>query len=293
MTDSWDHDLKDTAEEPLEPPLPPRQTGLWIAGALLAVAAIVAVYVAFGSRSTLEQPATTTAATAPPAPAAKEPRVNSLGGEPLPVTVPPLDEADPLVRRLVRDLSTHPQVAAWLATQYRIRNFAVVVTNIAEGKTPSALVPELRPRSGFRMIERGDALYLDPQTYERYSTLADAVESIDPAGSARLYATLKPRIEEAHRDLGYLDVSFDRMLERAIVLLLQTPVQDGAIAVEPRGIVYGFADAKLEELTPAQKQLLRLGPRNARVVQRKLREIALALGIPPDRLPASGAPARQ
>jgi len=89
------------------------------------------------------------------------------------------------------------------------------------------------------------------------------VASIDPAGGARLYATLKPRIEEAHRDLGYLDTPFDRMLERAIVLLLKAPVQEGPVRVEPRGIVYGFADADLEELTAAQKQLLRMGPRNA------------------------------
>jgi hypothetical protein len=75
------------------------------------------------------------------------------------------------------------------------------------------------------------------------------------------------------------------MLERAIVLLLKTPVREGTLAVEPRGIVYGFADAELEKLTAAQKQLLRMGPGNVRVVQRTLRDIALALGIPPERLP--------
>ena len=293
MTDSWDHNLQRNDEEPPEPASPTRQTGLWIVAALLAAAALVAVYVAFFvDRSTPEAPAATVSTPAA-APQAKQQGVRPLGGEPLPVTVPPLDETDALVRRLVRDLSRHPQIAAWLATQYRIRNFTVVVTNVAEGKTPSGLVPELRPRAGFRMIERGDALYLDPQTYERYSGLADAVASIDPVGSSRLYATLKPRIEEAHRDLGYLDVSFDSMLERAIVLLLKTPVQDGVIGVEPRGIVQGFADAELEDLPAAQKQLLRMGPRNARVVQMKLREIALALGIPPERLPASESPARQ
>jgi len=38
-------------------------------------------------------------------------------------------------------------------------------------------------------------------------------------------------------------------------------------------------------LTAAQKQLLRMGPENARIVQAKLCEIALALGVPPQRLP--------
>lgn len=289
MPDPWDHELLKTADEPPEPSSPRHQAGLWIIAALLVVAAIVAAYVVFGGRSTPER---TTTAEAPSPVEAQQP-VQPLGGDAMLITVPPLDETDALVRRLVRELSSHPQVAAWLATEDRIRNFTVVVANIAEGKTPAALLRPLRPSSGFRVIERSDDLYLDPRTYERYAGLADAVASIDPAGGARLYATLKPRIEEAHRDLGYLDTPFDRMLERAIVLLLKTPVQEGPVRVEPRGIVYGFADADLEELTAAQKQLLRMGPRNARVVQRNLRDIALALGIPSERLPASELPDRQ
>ena len=38
-------------------------------------------------------------------------------------------------------------------------------------------------------------------------------------------------------------------------------------------------------LTGVQKQLLRMGPRNVRIIQSSLREIALALGIPAERLP--------
>ena len=55
--------------------------------------------------------------------------------------------------------------------------------------------------------------------------------------------------------------------------------------VEPRGAGYGFADPRLERLTAAQKQLLRMGPANARLVQGSLRTIALELGIPAERLP--------
>ena len=129
-----------------------------------------------------------------------------------------------MVRTLVRQLSSYPHVVAWLATDGRIRNFTAVVANIADGKTPVTLMRTLRPSSPFRVVKQGDDLYLDPRTYDRYAGLADAVASIDPAGAARLYATLKPRIEEAHRDLGHVDMPFDRHPERAIVLLLKTPV---------------------------------------------------------------------
>ena len=203
------------------------------------------------------------------------------------VTVPPLDQSDALVGELLRKLSLHPYVTAWLASKGLIRNFTAVVANIAEGMTPAALVPALRPSSRFTVIQRGTALYVDPKGYERYNGLAEAVESMDPAASAQLYATLKPRIEEAYGDLGNKEPVFDRALEHAIVLLLTTPVRDVPIAVRPKGLGYAFADERLERLTAAQKQLLRTGPQNARAIQRSLREIAQALGIPPERLPAN------
>ena len=109
--------------------------------------------------------------------------------------------------------------------------------------------------------------------------------SVDPIGAARLYATLKPRIEEAHRELGSADVSFDTTLERAIVALLKTPILENPIPLKPKGIGYAYVDERLESLTAAQKQLLRMGPRNVGIIRRGLRGIALALGIPASHLP--------
>jgi hypothetical protein len=103
-----------------------------------------------------------------------------------------------------------------------------------------------------------------------------------------VYSTLKPRIEEAYRELGFPETPFDRTLQRAVVLLLATPHLDeaGRLRVESRGIGYGFADPTLEALPAAQKQLLRTGPRNGRSILASLRNIALALGIPAEQLPA-------
>ncbi|MGE4056964.1 MAG: DUF3014 domain-containing protein, partial [Vicinamibacterales bacterium] len=191
----------------------------------------------------------------------------------------------PVVRELVRKLSSHPQVLAWLTTDGLLRNATVVVQNIAEGLTPSNHLAVLKPDAPFAVVEQGEYLFIDPRSYERYNGLADAVSGIDPQGAARLYTILKPRLQEAYGELGFPDTPFDRALERSIVLLLSTPVPSETLRVEPRGIGYGYADERLENLSGAQKQLLRLGPRNARMVQDSLRRIALALGIPEARLP--------
>jgi hypothetical protein len=281
MANQVDLDLRPTSSDtgaPVEVPPPNRPTGLMVAVGLLVVAAGFAIYLVFGRPGSA--PVTSEAPAAGQASAPARP----LGGEAAPIAVPPLDETDPLVRELVGKLSSHPRVAAWLTTDGLVRNFAVVATNIADGRTPSTHLRSVAPTGPFRTVDRDGQLQIDARSYERYDRLADAVASIDAAGAATLYATLKPRIEEAYAELGHDEKSFDRTLERAIVSLLAAPAIPAAVDVQPRGIVYGYEDASLESLTGAQKHLLRMGPRNVRLIQTKLREIGLALGIPPERL---------
>jgi hypothetical protein len=264
-----------------EPP-PARAALWWVAAAVLTVATAVGIYIAT-ARRTAPPPATTAARTATNA-ASDRP----LGYDADRIDLPPLDQTDPLVRNLVKQISSHPSVAAWLTSDRLIRNFVAVVANVAEGPSPAVHLRVIRPAAGFKVSDRGARTVIDPRSYERYDALAAAAASIDPAGAARLYATLKPRLEEAHSDLGS-NLSLDRTLEQAIVSLLKTPVVPDPIVVRPEGgIGYAFTDPALEALTPAQKQLLRTGSANVQKIQAALRSIALALGIPAERLPAAG-----
>ena len=258
--------------------MPRRQSGIWIVVLLFLIAVAVAGYIGFRART----PAVPTSA---PAPArAPSEAVRPLGGDGAAIDLPPLDQSDGVVAELVRKLSSHPQVAAWLTTKGLIRNFTVAVSNVAEGKTPAKLLSPLRPTAPYRVVTRDGRIYADSRNDARYRPLADAAASIDAKAAASLYTTLKPRIDDAQRELGQPPGSFDATLERAIVLLLETPVRNAPPPLQMKGIGYAYADAGEESLTPAQKQLLRMGPDNARTVQAKLREIALALGIPPQRL---------
>jgi hypothetical protein len=285
MPDLPDLDLRppDGAPRPPSPPPagPPRRTALWGFAALLVVAAAVGGYLTFR-----EKPMPAPAATAAPARQAPAPAPPAnLGGTPEPIDVPPLDQSDALVRTLVRAISTHPLVEAWLTTRGLIRNFVVVVVNIANGPSPAQHLRPIAPRQAFRVMSRDGATVIDPRSYDRYNRIADAIGSIDAAGAARLYATLKPRIEEAARDLGEPAGSFDRTLERAIAVLLRTPVVDRPVRVVDTDRGYVYADDALEGLTAAQKQLLRTGPRNVRMIQQSLRDIAAALGVDAQALP--------
>ena len=76
--------------------------------------------------------------------------------------MPPLGESDPVVRLLVQSISTHPRVLAWLATDGLIRNFTVVVGNIADGRTPAR---HLRDAQANRPVQdRRGAEWLDDRS---------------------------------------------------------------------------------------------------------------------------------
>ena len=253
----------------------------WVLSAVLVVAAAGGGVYVWKSRHAAAP--STQATQAAPTPVAPDAQRAPLGSTAEAIDVPPLPESDPAVRQLVQLMSTHPQVMAWLATEGLIRNFTVVVGNIADGHTPAKQLGVLKPKGPFRTRREADGLHVDPAGYARYDDLANAVASIDPQAAARVYTTLKPRLEEAHRELGATE-PFDRTLEDAIVRLVTTPTAIDS-RLEPKGAeAYRYADPRLESMTDAQKLLLRMGPANARKVQDKLKAIGLALGIPTTRL---------
>lgn len=280
MRDSSDFELHKTELPPSEPPRQPRSPLPWIIIAGVVIATLGLGWYFFAGRQTTE-PAETTATVDTAAPPAPD---RPLGGDAEPVELPPLDQTDALVRRLVRELSSHPRAVAWLATDNLIRRFTVAVENIANGRVPTQALGPLRPTGRFAVIETDTVLRIDPRSYDRYNALAAAVDSVDPGGAARLYAILKPRIEEAYAELGR-DVPFDRTLERAIVVLLRAPALEGSVSLEPKGGVFGYENPAVEGLSAAQKQLVRMGPGNVRIMQSTLRAIGLALGISAERLP--------
>jgi hypothetical protein len=97
-------------------------------------------------------------------------------------------------------------------------------------------------------------------------------------------------VERAYRALGYPDGALDRVTTRALQRLASARVQSGEVeVVDQGGGVYRYADPRLEELTETEKHLLRMGPRNAGIVQAKARELLAALGLAPG---ATAAPSR-
>ncbi len=189
-----------------------------------------------------------------------------------------LNESDELVRELAKELSSHPQLAMWMMSKDLIRKFVAAVDNIAQGHSPRPQIDFFKPEGDFEVIEESGEYFLDPETYKRYDMVGDVFSSLDTKGCVTLYKKLTPALQEAYQELGYPDAKFDDTLRKAINVLLKVPVVDKNIQVEKKVITYMLVDPELENLSSAQKHLLRMGPDNVRSIQAKLREMSQALG---------------
>ena len=222
----------------------------------------------------------------PPPPVS--PPVKAEGGKASPPRrVVKMEESDAWIRQNAKNLSPHPRFLDWLKVGNFIRIITVVVDNIAEGRSPRSHLGFLSPGKGFEAMEKDKKLYLDPAGYKRYDPIGDVFASIDAQKAVQTFEVLKPLFQQAYRELGYPNKDFQDTLIRAIIVLLLTPAVQGDILLEEEetGINYRFADDRLESLMGAQKHLLRMGPDNSRKIQSKLFQIAVALGVPRDRLP--------
>lgn len=200
--------------------------------------------------------------------------------EPFP-DLPELDASDAFVRRVVAGLSSHPEWAAWLATDTLVHRFVGAVVTVGAGRSPRSELGFMEPEGEFAVRRPEGRVLVDSVSYARYDLPAAVFVSLDTGGTARLYRRLHPLFEEAYRDMGFRETPFDAALARAVETLLAVPVPEEPVELVPAGAEgYEFRDPELESLSPAQKHLLRMGPDNVRRVQRKLRELAAALDLP-------------
>lgn len=184
--------------------------------------------------------------------------------------LPALDQSDELVRSELLALKWQPGLASLFVTEEMVRRFVVQIDNIAQGRLlgDQAFFKGLSQDFVARNEQQG--YRLDKKNYQRYLPYLNLLESVPPADVAALYQKLYPLLQAAYQELGYGDAQFDDRLQQAISLLLAAPeVADEPVLTLP-SVHYAFADAELEKLGQAQKQLVRLGQDNAKRLKQLL-----------------------
>ena len=218
----------------------------------------------------------------PDTPLEAKPSLDAQGTPPPPVEpLPPFEQTDDQLRNQMAAISSNPNVKAWLRESDLIRRFVSVVKTIANGGSPRHSLGFLAPSGAFKVIERDGSTVIDHASLKRYDLVATAIASLDAGACSTVYANLRPLLESAYREIGEPGTTFEPVLEKALQRLINTPVPGEEIAVQygTDGAMYEFVNGSLEALSPAQKHLLRMGPKNMRLIQNKLKEIESALHL--------------
>jgi hypothetical protein len=181
---------------------------------------------------------------------------------------------------LIDPVSRNPLVRLGLAQGEPVRRWVVVTDALVEGDSPRRELAFLAPSHPFSVVTTGGRSVIAPASYARYDAFAEAVASVDAAAVATAYRALHAALEAAYRALGYPDAALDDVSARALRRLAGAPVEEGEVEVVSDEGLFAFADRRLEDDGAVEKHLLRMGPRNTRLIAAKARELLVALRLP-------------
>jgi hypothetical protein len=188
-----------------------------------------------------------------------------------------LDRSDAAVRELIAAAPVPGLLMEWSRQKEMLRAVVAAVDNVAQGQSPTVQLAFLAPKEKFSVIEKNGTIRLDPRSYRRYDALLNVFMAIPDKTLIFWYKKLSPTLETAFTELGYPGITFSQRLKQAIEQLDQVPVTREDAPLEKKILSYVFTDINLEDLNPAQKHFLRLGPQNVVRVQKKLRTFAAVL----------------
>lgn len=189
-----------------------------------------------------------------------------------------LDDGDERLRQVATGWSSDPVYTRWLG-MLSLRHLVAAAQLMAEGENVKPALPFLSVGGAFVVREQKvkpgvDRLFIAAGTYERYGTLARVIGSVSARDAGDAYAAMRPYCQAAFGEIGRPGKQFDEVLTAAIRRVVGVQFPEGEVELVPRGAVYAFKDPALEGLSVAEKQVLRMGPKNGGVLQRQLREFA-------------------
>ncbi|MEH6636120.1 MAG: DUF3014 domain-containing protein [Halioglobus sp.] len=263
-------------------------------GLLLVGAAVIALGVYFYLQRDVSEPGTAppiaSAVIPPPTPVVEQEipaapdipqRVVEVAPDPqeLAPVVPAvkLEDSDELIREAFKSAGDPSLFAGAMSADSLVERSVSLVDGLSRGLVLRKMLPVKAPGKPFAVVQTDGQLYLDPASYHRYDSYADAVVDFDAAQLTDTFHEYRFLFEQAYAGLGYPAEDFDNTLIRSLDRILATPEIREPIAVKQVEAIYKFSDPSLEELTSLQKHLLRMGPDNTIKIKQQAAALRRAL----------------
>lgn len=190
--------------------------------------------------------------------------------------LPDLLGSDYVLRQAIKALS--PGLLQWLNADQLIRRYVVIINDFSQGIRVSKHVSFLRFSEPFAVEQGENGLQIAPKSYKRYDKLAQAVNIVDAKAAVALYQKFRPLMLLVFAEFSYpKDITLEDIVKKAASEILAAPALEGQVALVRPSVFYKFADPKLETLSPVQKQMIRMGPENTKIIQNKCRDFLVAL----------------
>ena len=215
----------------------------------------------------------------PPAPVASEiegptPRPPPPPPAPVEEPLPRLEESDDAVRDALGHIPLGATGQQYLTPGNIIERSASVIYLMAQGDVPYKLLPVSRPKAAFPFSDDGTRVVTDPAGFERYGSLTQWLGSLDLESLLSSLEWFFPLFREAWSYYGEDPAAFDMAVVMTLDLVIATPEIDLSEArLIRREAVWIFEDPAIEGLAPIQKQMLRMGPENAKILKTKAAEV--------------------
>ena len=193
--------------------------------------------------------------------------------EPVEDPLPRLEESDDAVRDAVGDIPLGTAGQQYLIPGNIIERSASLIYLMAQGEVPYKLLPVSRPKAAFPIRDDGTQVVTDPAGFERYDALTQWLQSLDLESLLSSLEWFIPLFREAWSYYGEDPAAFDMAVVMTLDLVIATPEIDLSEArLIRKEAVWIFEDPAIEGLAPIQKQVLRMGPENAKILKAKAAE---------------------
>ena len=187
------------------------------------------------------------------------------------------ETGDQYARESIDAVNGGKALAQFVAGDYVVERAVAIIDALRRGEVPYKLLPVGKPSTTFPISDNGLRVTLDTAGFSRYDGFAQWVGGLNTPALVSLLNDYEMIATQALTRVGVTDFDIRSALLAATTQILSTPQVSVDAELMRREANWVYMDPELEALSSLQKQVLRMGPENADIVQQKARDIRGAL----------------
>ena len=187
------------------------------------------------------------------------------------------ETGDQYARESIDAVNGGKALAPFVAGDYVVERAVAITDALRRGEVPYKLLPVGKPSTSFPISDNGLRVTLDTAGFSRYDGFAQWVGGLNTPALVSLLNDYEMIATQALTRIGVTDFDIRSAVLAATTQILSTPQVGADAELMRREANWVYMDPELEALSSLQKQVLRMGPENADIVQQKARDIRGAL----------------